>query len=119
MKTRVDGAGNVVDVAESAAADNSPTLAGADAVARDRDYDSRVTIGVSLPFVEDLDGGMIHSVEVPMFYGEQRAGLCRLRRALAESGAKLANGRVVESHADAVRYVLEQYEAGFDALAGT
>jgi len=81
--------------------------------------DDGPSVGISLPFVEDLDGGMIHSVEVPLFYAEQRAGLCRLRRALESSGCKLRNGNPVKSHPDAIRYVLEQYEAGVDESVGT
>ena len=70
---------------------------------------------VELPLVEDLDGGLIVRVDVPLHYSEQRSALCRLRKALAENGAKLKNGNPVESHPDAIRYLLEQYEAGFDA----
>ena len=70
---------------------------------------------VELPLVEELDGGLIVRVDVPLHYAEQRSALCRLRKALEASGAKLKNGNPVESHPDAIRYLLEQYEAGFDA----
>lgn len=76
-------------------------------------------VALSLPTVEDLDKGLIHSVEVPLFYAEQRAGLCRLRRALEQRGCKLRNGNPVKSHPDAIRYVLEQYEEAFDGQAAT
>ena len=61
---------------------------------------------VELPLVEDL---------VPLHYAEHRSALCRLRKALQETGAKMKNGNPVTSHPDAIRYLLEQYEAGFDA----
>ena len=70
---------------------------------------------VELPLVEDLDGGLIVRVDVPLHYAEHRSALCRLRKALQETGAKMKNGNPVVSHPDAIRYLLEQYEAGFDA----
>ncbi len=70
---------------------------------------------VELPLVEDLDGGLIVRVDVPLHYAEHRSALCRLRKALQETGAKMKNGNPVTSHPDAIRYLLEQYEAGFDA----
>ena len=75
----------------------------------------KTTCLVELPLVEDLDGGLIVRVDVPLHYSEQRSALCRLRKALEQRGAKLKNGNPVTSHPDAIRYLLEQYEAGFDA----
>ncbi len=78
------------------------------------DADSDEFVSVRLPMVEELDGGLIHYFQVHLNCNEQRAGLCRLRRSLQLAGATTSSGRPVESHADAIRYVLEQYERGFD-----
>ena len=80
------------------------------------DTDSDEFVSVRLPMVDELDGGLIHYFQVHLNYNEQRAGLCRLRRSLQLAGATMSNGTPVESHADAIRYVLEQYERGFDLV---
>lgn len=83
-----------------------------------RDPQPVTTVSINVHLAEPVDIGYQNSdgraqhLDVQLYDAEHRATLRKLFAGLDESGARLANGKRIANHADAVRWVLETIEAG-------
>lgn len=67
---------------------------------------------LNVPLAREIVGNVPHRCEVQLYAADARLGLARLRQGLAESKATRADGAPIESHADALRWLLAQFGAG-------
>lgn len=90
-----------------------PTQRQPDATAADSQ-----TCMLEIPIGDPTFAAVPHRVEAQLWTTDARAGLARLYDALRRIGAKRRDtDRPIESHADAVRWMLEEYERAAEQVA--
>lgn len=80
------------------------------------DFPTAAAVAIDLPIGDPMNGHQPHHISVQLFTPAARAGAARLLDGLRRAGAvRRDTERAIDSMADAVRYLLEEYEQAASA----